>query len=382
MNSKTDIVVKANQMVDLQGQYLRLKPEIDAAMGQVLASSRYIGGQMVNDFSQKLAEYLSVKHVIPCANGTDALQIALMALDLKEGDEVITTPFTFVATVEVLVLLKLKPVFVDVHPDTFNIDETKLEAAITNKTRCIIPVHLFGQGCNMEVIMEIANNHGLKIIEDNAQAIGADFHFKNGESQKLGTLTEIGTTSFFPSKNLGCYGDGGAVFTNDDDLAANMRSIANHGMEKRYYYDKIGMNSRLDALQAAVLGVKLNYLEEFCQARRLAAKTYNDQLKDLAGVHIPIEADYSNHVYHQYTLKVEHGRDELRTELSKNNIASAIYYPVPLHKQKAYEFLGFHEGDFPVSESLSKQVISLPMHTELDHQTQAYIVDHIKRALS
>ncbi len=367
-------------MVDLQGQYQALKPEIDAAIADVLNSSMFIGGSKVKEFCSQLGEYLGAKHVIPCGNGTDALQIALMALDLNPGDEIISTPFTFVATIEVMALLHLKPVFVDIDPNTFNIDENKLEDAITNKTKAIIPVHLFGQSANMEGILQIAQKHNLTIIEDNAQAIGADYHFKNGQSQKAGTIGDIGTTSFFPSKNLGAYGDGGAVFTNNDDLAQQMKSIANHGMEKRYYYDKVGINSRLDAMQAAILGVKLKYLDQFCTARQKAAKVYDELLADLPNVKIPYKAPYSSHVYHQYTLKVEQGRDALRSKLSESKIACAVYYPVSLHEQKAYHFLGYKKGDFPISELMSQQVISLPMHTELNPEIQSTIVDQIKKS--
>ncbi len=365
------------QMVDLTGQYQQIKPELDAAIDEVIRSCYFVGGPQVNDFAESLAAYLNVRKVIPCANGTDALQIALMALDLQPGDEVITTPFTFVATAEVIALLRLKPVFVDVHPDTFNINEGLIEKAITKKTKCIIPVHLFGQGCDMEAIMDIARKHGLFVVEDNAQAIGADFRFRNGKTQKYGTIGHIGCTSFFPSKNLGCYGDGGALFTNDESLAAKIRMICNHGSSIRYYHDEIGVNSRLDSIQAAVLNVKLKYLEQYNNARRKAADLYTIKLKEVDGITTPVAATFSNHVFHQYTLVVEEGRDELAAELSKKGIPTGIYYPVPLHLQKAYRGDGYKAGDFPVAERLCKKVISLPMHTELDEESQLYILSEM-----
>jgi UDP-2-acetamido-2-deoxy-ribo-hexuluronate aminotransferase len=368
------------QMVDLQGQYQKIKPEIDAAIDGVVRSCYFVGGPKVKSFSENLAHYLDVKEVIPCANGTDALQIALMALDLQPGDEVITTPFTFVATSEVIALLRLKPVFVDVHPDTFNIDENLIEAAITEKTKCIIPVHLFGQGCNMEAIMKIAEKHRLFVVEDNAQAIGADYHFKSGKTQKLGTIGHIGCTSFFPSKNLGCYGDGGAISTNDESLAAKIRMICNHGSNVRYYHDEIGVNSRLDSIQAAVLDVKLKYLDEYGKARQKAAAYYSTQLKGIEGVETPVIGENTTHVFHQYTLLFEEGRDEIVEALKAKGIASGVYYPVPLHLQKAYRGDGYKEGDFPVAEDLSKKVISLPMHTELTEQTQLFILEEMLKA--
>ena len=367
-------------MVDLQGQYQKIKPEIDAAIDQVVRSCYFVGGPQVKEFSENLAQYLKVKEVIPCANGTDALQIALMALDLQPGDEVITTPFTFVATSEVIALLRLKPVFVDIHPDTFNINEDLIERAITEKTKCIIPVHLFGQGSNMEAIMEIAGRHQLYVVEDNAQAIGADYLFKDGKTQKLGTIGHIGCTSFFPSKNLGCYGDGGALFTNDESLASKIRMICNHGSRIRYYHDEIGVNSRLDSIQAAVLNVKLKYLDEYHIARQEAAGFYSDQLTGEEGMKIPVTATYTNHVFHQYTLVVEEGRDAIMETLKNKGIASAIYYPVPLHLQKAYRGDGYKEGDFPISEALCKKVMSLPMHTELNEEIQRYILEELLKA--
>ncbi len=368
-------------MVDLQGQYQKIKAEVNELMNETLDSCYFIGGPRVSSFAQKLAEYLDVAHVIPCGNGTDALQIALMALQLKPGDEVITTPFTFAATAEVIALMHLTPVFVDCNPDTFNIDETKLEAAITEKSRCIIPVHLFGQSAHMEPIMAIAKKHNLYVIEDNAQAIGSTYQFENGQKQKAGTIGHIGTTSFFPSKNLGAYGDGGALFTNDSQLAEQIKMICNHGMKVRYYHDEIGVNSRLDALQAAVLEVKLRYLDEYNSARREAAHRYNHLLEGVSNITVPYEASYSDHVYHQYTLKVEGDRDAIKDQLSEQGISSAIYYPVPLHLQKAYAPYGFKKGDFPVTEELARKVLSLPMHTELDLDIQQTIINALKNTL-
>lgn len=370
-------------MVDLQGQYRRIKPEVDQAIHEVLDSCYFIGGGPIKTFSQNLAEFLGVKHVIPCGNGTDALQIALMALDLKPGDEVITTPFTFVATAEVIALLQLKPVFVDVDYDTFNINERLIEDAITERTKCIIPVHLFGQSCNMEAIMEIAQKHGIHIVEDNAQAIGADFQYENGVTQKAGTIGHIGCTSFFPSKNLGAYGDAGAIFTNDDALATKIRLICNHGSKVRYYHDEIGVNSRLDTMQAAVLNVKLKYLENYCAARQKAADFYNKQLIGESDVIIPKEVKYSTHVYHQYTLKLPNtDRDKVVKNLKENGVASGVYYPIPLHLQHAYKQYGFNQGDFPVSEQLAQEVLSLPMHTELTEEIQNIILNHLRSAIS
>lgn len=370
-------------MVDLQGQYRRIKPEIDQAIHEVLDSCYFIGGGPIKTFSQNLAEFLGVEHVIPCGNGTDALQIALMALDLKPGDEVITTPFTFVATAEVIALLQLKPVFVDVDYDTFNINERLIEDAITERTKCIIPVHLFGQSCNMEAIMEIAQKHGIHIVEDNAQAIGADFQYENGVTQKAGTIGHIGCTSFFPSKNLGAYGDAGAIFTNDDALATKIRLICNHGSKVRYYHDEIGVNSRLDTMQAAVLNVKLKYLENYCAARQKAADFYNKQLIGESDVIIPKEVKYSTHVYHQYTLKLPNtDRDKVVKNLKENGVASGVYYPIPLHLQHAYKQYGFNQGDFPVSEQLAQEVLSLPMHTELTEEIQNIILNHLRSAIS
>ena len=368
-------------MVDLQGQYQKIKEEIDKGFQEVLNSSYYIGGEKVKNFGLELSCYLNVQHVIPCGNGTDALQIALMALNLKPGDEVITTPFTFVATAEVIALLGLKVVFVDVHPDTFNINESLIEAAITEKTKCIIPVHLFGQGANMEAIMKIATKHNLFVVEDNAQAISADCIFQNGERKKLGTIGHIGTTSFFPAKNLGCYGDGGAIFCNDEKLAIKIRKIINHGSSIRYYHDEIGVNSRLDALQAVVLEVKLKRLDDYCRSRQKAAAYYTQLLENEEGITTPVESDFSDHVYHQYTLLIDENRDEVAQKLKEKGIPTGIYYPVPLHLQKAYICDQNKEGDFPISEMLCKKVLSLPMHTELDNETQNYIIRSLLEAV-
>lgn len=369
-------------MVDLQGQYQKIKSEIRAAHEEILDSCAFVNGPYVHAFAADMQAYLDVKHVLPCANGTDALQIALMALDLKPGDEVITTPFTFIATAEVIALLGLIPKFVDVHEDTFNINEESLEAAIGPKTKAIIPVHLFGQAAHMEKIMAIAEAHNIAVIEDNAQAIGADYTFSNGKQAKAGTIGHIGTTSFFPSKNLGCYGDGGALFTNDDALAHKIKVISNHGSSVRYYHDEVGVNSRLDSLQAAVLKVKLQYLDDYAQARQQAAARYDELLSPLSPVQVPARASFSNHVFHQYTLRIDQKRDQVAAYLKEQKIPNGVYYPVPLHMQKAYKMSGYQEGDFPVSERLSKVVISLPMHTELDAELQAYICDSLKTALN
>ncbi len=362
------------QMVDLQRQYHRDQGAFDSAIQGVLDSTAFVNGPAVREFCQTLAAYLDVPFVLPCANGTDALQIALMALDVQPGDEVITVPFTFVATVEVVALLGLRPVFIDVDPHTFNMDPALLEAAITPRTRAIIPVHLFGQTGDLKPILDIAKRHGIAVIEDNAQATGSDYRSGSGKTVKAGTLGTIGTTSFYPTKNLGCWGDGGALFTSSPELAARINTITNHGSTRKYYYDSIGVNSRLDSLQAAVLSVKLDHLDEYNRRRIAAADFYDQQFKDLAGVTIPYRAPYSTHVFHQYTLKVGQGRrDELRTFLEKRNIPSMVYYPVPLHLSAAYRTYGYAPGDFRVSETLAEEVISLPMHSELDHEQLQYI---------
>ena len=353
-------------MVDLKGQYQKIKREIDEAISGVINSTRFIGGPVVNEFKSNLEKQLNVKHVIPCANGTDALQIALMALELKPGDEVIVPAFTYVATAEVIALLQLKPIMVDVDPDTFNVTAEIIEAAITPKTKAVVPVHLFGQSADMEPIMEVANRHGIYVIEDNAQAINADYTFNNGEIKKAGTIGHIGTTSFFPSKNLGCYGDGGAIFCNDDGLFSKIKMIANHGQVKKYYHETIGCNSRLDAIQAAILNIKLKHLDEYCAARQKAAAFYDNAFAGISELIVPKRQHNSTHVFHQYTLKVANGkRDELGAYLKENNIPFGIYYPLPLYRQNA--FAKYYNGNpLPVTEGLCKSVISLPIHTEMD----------------
>lgn len=369
--------MKKIQMVDLQSQYYKIKADVDNAVLSVLNSAAYINGPEVKSFQTELEQYLDVKHVIPCANGTDALQVALMALNLKEEDEVITVDFTFAATVEVIHLLKLKSVFVDVDYDTFTMNIDKLKAAITPKTKAIIPVHLFGQCANMEEILKIAKEHNLYVIEDNAQAIGSDFTFSDGSVKKSGTMGILGTTSFFPSKNLGCYGDGGAIFTNDDNLAHMIRGIVNHGMYERYYHDEVGVNSRLDSIQATVLRKKLPLLDGYNEARRKAADYYDEVFAECEHILTPKRTEYSTHVFHQYTLRITNGkRNELQQFLTEKEIPAMIYYPVALRKQKAY----FHESndaDFVNTDKLLEQVISLPMHTELDDEQLKYITDAV-----
>ncbi|NUM50107.1 MAG: DegT/DnrJ/EryC1/StrS family aminotransferase [Flavobacteriales bacterium] len=357
------------RMVDLSTQYKKMKSEIDSAIHNVLDSTAFIKGPEVKKFEEELATYLNVKHVIGCANGTDALQIAMMALNLKPGDEVITASFTYVATAEAIALLKLTPVLVDVYPNTFTIDVEAVEKAITPKTKAIVPVHLFGQAADMEPLMNLAKKHNLFIIEDVAQAIGCDYTFSNGKKVKTGTIGDIGCTSFFPSKNLGCYGDGGALFTNDDTLAEKIKMIANHGQSVQYYHDEIGVNSRLDSIQAAILRIKLKQLDAYAEARNHAAAYYDSAFVKHLNITIPARFSKSNHVFHQYTLKIEGAsRDELRNYLQSKNIPAMIYYPVPLHMQKAYSNNRYKPGDFPVTEQLCKSVISLPMHTELNEE--------------
>ncbi len=365
-------------MVDLKSQYLKIREEVKAGMDEVLDNTAFINGPVVKQFQTNLEKYLNVKHVIPCANGTDALQVAMMALGLKPGDEVITASFTFVATAEVIALLGLTPVLVDVDPNTFNIDPKAVERAITAKTKAIVPVHLFGQSSDMETILEIAQKHNLFVIEDACQAIGAEYKFKNGKTQKVGTIGNVGCTSFFPSKNLGCYGDGGAIFTNDDKLAEKLRVVVNHGMAVRYYHDEIGVNSRLDSLQAVVLDVKLKHLDEYNQARAKAAGYYTSAFASCDKLKTPVTTAFSTHVFHQYTLQTDGiERDELQKYLASKDIPAMIYYPVPLHMQKAYLDPRYKEGDFPVTEKLCKTVISLPMHTELTDEQLKYIADGV-----
>lgn len=361
-------------MVDLQSQYQRIKQDIDEGIQEVIQSAAFIKGKKVTDFQHHLEQYTGAKHVIPVGNGTDALQIALMALGLKPGDEVITPTFTFIATAEVVALLGLTPVVVDVDWDTMNMDMDAVRRAITPKTKAIVPVHLFGQCVEMEALMDLAKEHNLYIIEDACQAIGAQYTFSNGETKQAGTMGHIGCTSFFPSKNLGCYGDGGAIFTNDDELAARMQAIANHGMVVRYHHDMIGVNSRLDSIQAAVLDAKLPHLDEYIAARQQAAEYYDNAFASNEKVLIPCRAAHSTHVFHQYTLRVIGAdRDSLREGLAGKGIPAMIYYPVPLHQQKAYLDPRYKDGDFPIAERLAACVLSLPMHTELDEEQLEYI---------
>lgn len=367
-------------MVDLQGQYLRIKDEIDNAIQKVLLSTAFIQGPEVEEFAYDLSKYIKVKHVIPCGNGTDALQIAMMALGLKPGDEVIVPVHTYVATAEVIALLGLKPVFVDVNERTFNIDVEQVERKITPLTKVIVPVHLYGQCADMEPLLDIARKYNIHVIEDAAQALGAVYTFSSGEKKFAGTMGLVGTTSFFPSKNLGCYGDGGAIFTNDNVVAEKIRMIANHGQRVKYHHDVIGVNSRLDTLQAAILKVKLNYLDEYAERRNKAARYYDQSLSSIEYIKTPVRSENSTHVFHQYTLRIEgRNRDLLKSHLEKNGISSMIYYPVPLHIQKAYKQDGIGEGAFPVSEKLSNTVISLPIHTEITEEELAYICDVIRK---
>jgi UDP-2-acetamido-2-deoxy-ribo-hexuluronate aminotransferase len=376
--------MKKIQMVDLSGQYQEIKDQVNTSITQILETSAFINGPEVHEFQKELETYLGVKHVIPCANGTDALQIAMMGLGLKPGDEVITADFTFAATVEVIALLQLTPVLVDVYPDTFNINIEALEKAITPKTKAIVPVHLFGQCANMDAILALAEKHNLFVIEDNAQAIGAKYLSKNGKKSMAGSMGHVGATSFFPSKNLGCYGDGGAIFTNDDDLAHIIRGIVNHGMYERYHHDVVGVNSRLDSIQAAVLRAKLPKLDGYCEARRNAARAYSKAFKNQEHIVTPVTVNNCEgicdvcdcHVFHQYTLKITNGkRDALVKYLNENDIPCGVYYPIPLHNQKAYVDERYREEDFPVTNQLVKEVISLPMHTELDEEQ----INHITK---
>ncbi|MEX0313239.1 MAG: DegT/DnrJ/EryC1/StrS family aminotransferase [Allomuricauda sp.] len=370
--------MKKIQMVDLKGQYEGIKEQVNSSITEVLDSSAFINGPQVHAFQKELEDYLGVKHVIPCANGTDALQICMMGLGLKPGDEVITADFTFAATVEVIALLNLTPVLVDVEPDTFNIDPKAIEKAITSKTKAIVPVHLFGQCANMDAIMELAEKHNLYVIEDNAQAIGASHEFENGDKRKAGTMGHVASTSFFPSKNLGCYGDGGAIFTNDDDLAHTIRGMVNHGMYKRYHHDVVGVNSRLDSIQAAVLRAKLPNLDAYNKKRRESADKYSKAFEGQANIVVPkiLRNDSDGHVFHQYTLRIlNEKRDKLAQHLNDNGVPCGVYYPIPLHLQKAYVDERYDEADFPVTNQLVKEVISLPMHTELDDEQIEFITN-------
>lgn len=375
--------MKKIQMVDLKGQYEDIQDQIDAKVLEVVKSTAYINGPEVHSFQKELESYLNVKHVIPCANGTDALQIAMMGLGLETGDEVITADFTFAATVEVIALLKLTPVLVDVESDTFNMDIEALKKAITPKTKAIVPVHLFGQCANMEAILEVAEAHNLFVIEDTAQAIGADYKFKDGSTKKAGAIGTVGTTSFFPSKNLGCYGDGGAIFTNDDDLAHTLRGMVNHGMYRRYYHDVVGVNSRLDSIQAAILRIKLPNLDGYCDSRRKAAEAYSAAFASCDSIATPITSSFSSHVFHQYTIQVENvDRNALHQHLLDQGIPNAIYYPVPLHSQKAYTDSRYKESDFKVTNTLSNTVLSLPMHTELDAEQIDFITGTVLKFIN
>ena len=378
-------------MVDLKGQYAAIKNVVDSSIQEIIDNTSFVNGPKVHEFQKNLEDYLDVKHVIPCANGTDALQIAMMGLGLEQGDEVITADFTFAATVEVIALLKLTPVLVDVNPDDFNISIEAIKKAITPKTKAIVPVHLFGQCANMEAIMQIAEEHNLYVIEDNAQAIGANYKYSNGTKAKAGTIGHVASTSFFPSKNLGCYGDGGAIFTNDDALAHTIRGIVNHGMYERYHHDVVGVNSRLDSIQAAVLDAKLPKLDSYNNARRNAARKYNAALANVPQITTPKTVNNCEgicdtcdcHVFHQYTLKIENAdRDALVKHLNDNGIPCGVYYPIPLHLQKAYKDDRYNEADFPVTNQLVKQVISLPMHTELDDEQIEFITTTIKTFLA
>ena len=371
------------QMVDLKRQYAKIKTEVDAAIQNVVDSTAFIGGPDVQEFGKELAQYLGVKHVIPCANGTDALQIALMALDLKPGDEVITTSFTYIATVEVVALLRLKPVFVDVDADTFTMNIDALKKAITPNTKAIIPVHLYGQAANMEPVLAIAKEHNIPVIEDNAQAIGGSYTFADGTKKKTGTMGLMGTTSFFPSKNLGCYGDGGAMFTNDDALAEKLKMIANHGQKVRYYHEMVGCNSRLDSIQAAVLRIKLKHLDEYCDARRAVADYYDNAFAGNEHLITPHRPTYSHHVFHQYTLQIKGiNRDALATALTERKIPNMLYYPVPCHKQNMLKEFGGADFVLPVTDMLQDCVISLPIHTELTEAELKHITTNVLEAIA
>ncbi|MGB1247463.1 MAG: DegT/DnrJ/EryC1/StrS family aminotransferase [Chitinophagales bacterium] len=375
--------MKKIEMVDLKSQYAKIKDEVDAKVIEVIESSAFIKGPEVKAFEKELATYLDVKHTIGCANGTDALQLAMMALDLQPGDEVITSNFTYVATAEAIALLKLTPVLVDNFSDDFGINPEEIEKAISPRTKAIVPVHLFGQCADMEAIMGIAKKHNLYVIEDNAQAIGADYTFSDGRKMKAGTIGDIGTTSFFPSKNLGCMGDGGAIFTNNDELAEKLKMVANHGQVKTYYHDFVGINSRLDSIQAAILRIKLRYLDSYCDARRKAADYYDKGFADVNGLESPARVDNSTHVFHQYVLKLDekYDRDGMLDFLRANDIPCNVYYPVPLNMQKAYA-MDVNERGFPVTELLCKTVFALPIHTEFEQEQQDYIIEKVKEYLA
>ena len=371
--------MKHIQMVDLSAQYQKIKPAIDEAIADVIQNTAFINGPAVGQLATELGEYLGAAHVIPCANGTDALQIALMALGLKPGDEVITPSFTYIATTEVIALLGLTPVFVEVDPQTFCVEPAAIEAAITPRTKAIVPVHLYGQAADLNAIMQIAQKHNLYVVEDNAQAIGSDYHLSDGRVQKTGTIGHIGCTSFFPSKNLGCYGDGGALYTQDAELARKIKMIANHGQEVKYVHDVVGCNSRLDTIQAAVLRIKLRQLDNYIDARREVAAAYDAAFAQIPGVEIPFRAADSKHVFHQYTLKLtKHSREALQAHLLAAGIPSMIYYPIPAHRQKMFAAFNLDDLQLPITEQLCAQVISLPMHTEMDEQQLQYIIEHVQ----
>ena len=366
------------KMVDLSGQYEKIKDEINKAIQDVIETTSFIKGPDVKIFRDNLQKYLGGSYVTPCANGTDALQVAMMALDLQPGDEVITTPFTFISTVEVIKLLKLRPVLVDIDDESFNINADKIEDAITSKTKAIVPVHLFGQCADMNKILDISQRKGLFVIEDTAQAMGAEFYHNDGSTTKAGTLGHIGTTSFFPSKNLGAYGDGGAIFTSDKVLSEKISAIVNHGMSRRYYHDYVGVNSRLDTIQAAILTIKLKYLDDYNRERQISAAYYDDKLMGHEHISIPHRVKFSNHIFHQYTLKINNdSRDDLKLFLQDQGIPSMIYYPIGLHLQQAYGDLGYKKGDFPVTEDICRKVLSIPMHTELKKKQQKFITKKI-----
>nr|WP_198160815.1 DegT/DnrJ/EryC1/StrS family aminotransferase [Pedobacter panaciterrae] len=368
----------AIQMVDLKSQYLKIKPEIDKALFDAVEEVAYINGPQVKKFVSSLQKFNNVTSAVTCANGTDALQIAMMGLDFKPGDEVIVPAFTYIATVEVIALLGLVPKFIDVKEDTFELDYTKLEDVISDKTVGIIPVHLFGQCSNMEAIIEIAKKHNIAIIEDTAQAMGSEYIYQDGSKAFAGTIGDIGTTSFFPSKNLGCFGDGGALLTQNAELGEKINMIANHGQRKKYHHETIGVNSRLDTIQAAILDVKLGYLNDYSAARQKVAAKYDSAFNSLSGLNIPARAKYSTHVFNQYTCRIEKGRrDEFKSYLQEKGIPSMVYYPIPVHLQQAYKIYGYQEGDFPIAERLCKEVISLPIHTEMKDNVQNYIIENV-----
>lgn len=370
-------------MVDLQGQYAKIKTEVDAAIQDVLTSAAFINGPQVAQFAQELQTYTGAKHVIPCANGTDALQIAFMALGLKPGDEVITPSFTYIATVETVALLGITPVFCEVDPHTFTMDPASVEQRITSKTKAIVPVHLYGQSANMEALLAIAEKHNLFVVEDNAQAIGGSYTFSNGTKKANGTMGHVGTTSFFPSKNLGAYGDGGAIFTNDDDFAIKLKMVANHGQPKKYVHDIVGCNSRLDTMQAAILRVKLQHLDAYCDARRAVADTYDAAFANHPNIQTPYRAPYSHHVYHQYNLILKDvNRDEIKEKLQVAGIPTMIYYPIPAHKQNVFKILNLPEYQLETTDWLTDRVLALPIHTEMDSETQDYIIQTLLQILN